>query len=296
VRRRLAVALGVGLAALTNATAASAMDSPIGGHDMSDAAHEDDISIQFAAFAPERIDVVAGDTVRWTNNSVRVHTVNAVDGPWSSPRIVGTDSFSHEFDTPGATPYYCVLHPFMRGEVDVHNVLIAAPTEPGAPGRPYTLRGRSALPPGQSVAIEADTGAGFQPAGTATVENDGSFASDVIPSATATYRAVAGTDASPSVQLLVLNRKLTASGSTRGHSVTVNSKVAPGAPGSPVVLQLRLPLHFGWWPVARAKLDHHSTARFALKLAHRYPARVVLTLADGATVLATSRTLHVGPR
>ena len=115
---------------------------------MSDAAHEDGVSIQFAAFAPRRIDVVAGDTVRWTNNSVRVHTVNAVDGSWSSPRIVGTDSFSHEFDTPGATPYYCVLHPFMRGEVDVHNVLLAAPTEPGAPGRPYALRGRSALPPG----------------------------------------------------------------------------------------------------------------------------------------------------
>ena len=78
--------------------------------------------------------------------------------------------------------------------------------------------------------------------------------------------------------------------------MAVDSKVAPGAPGSPVVLQLRLPLHFGWWPVARAKLDHHSTAHFALKLAHRYPARVVLTLANGATVLATSRTLRVGPR
>jgi hypothetical protein len=48
--------------------------------------------------------------------------------------------------------------------------------------------------------------------------------------------------------------------------------------------------------VARAKLDRASRARFSLRLRHRYPARVVLTLADGATVLATSRTLHVGPR
>jgi hypothetical protein len=37
-------------------------------------------------------------------------------------------------------------------------------------------------------------------------------------------------------------------------------------------------------------------ARFSLRLAHRYPARVVLTLRDGATALAVSRTLHVGPR
>ncbi|HEY7620753.1 MAG TPA: hypothetical protein VH834_13335 [Solirubrobacteraceae bacterium] len=292
--RRLALAIAVALAAFGTATA-GAMDGPM-DHGMSEPAHEDGVAIQFAAYAPGRIDVVAGDTVRWTNNSVRVHTVNAVDGSWSSPRIVGTDSFSHEFDTPGATPYYCVLHPFMRGEVDVHNVLLTAPAEPGAPGRPYTLRGRSALAAGQSVAIEADTGAGFQPAGTATVESDGSFAADVTPTATATYRAVAGADASPGVQLLVLNRKLSASGSTRGRRVVVNSKVTPAAMGSPVVLQLKLPLHFGWWPVARAKLDHSSKARFALKLAHRYPARVVLTLADGATVLATSRTLHVGPR
>jgi hypothetical protein len=48
--------------------------------------------------------------------------------------------------------------------------------------------------------------------------------------------------------------------------------------------------------VARAKVDHASLARFSLRLAHRYPARVVLTLRDGATALAVSRTLHVGPR
>ena len=76
----------------------------------------------------------------------------------------------------------------------------------------------------------------------------------------------------------------------------VSARVAPASHGAPVVLQLKLPQHFGWWPVARAKLDHHSMASFALGLAHRYPARVVLTLKDGATPLAVSRTLHVGPR
>ena len=44
---------------------------------------------------------------------------------------------------PGVATYYCMLHPFMRGEVDVHNVLLAVPTEPGAPGRSYVLHGRS---------------------------------------------------------------------------------------------------------------------------------------------------------
>ena len=76
----------------------------------------------------------------------------------------------------------------------------------------------------------------------------------------------------------------------------MSTRVAPASKGAPVVLQLRLPQHFGWWPVARAKLDHASVARFSLRLARRYPARVVLTLRDGATALAVSRTLHIGPR
>jgi plastocyanin len=290
--RRFAIAIAVAGAALGGAGGAGAQM----GHGMTDTTEEQPVSIQFAAFAPTRIDVVAGDTVHWMNDSVRVHTVNAVDGSWASPRIVGTDSFMHRFDTPGVVPYYCILHPFMRGEVDVNEVLLAAPTEPGAPGRAYTLHGRTALPAGQSVTIEADTGTGFQQATTATVQADGTFKADVVPTATATYRAVAGTAASPGVQLLVLDRKLTASAKTRGRRVSVDANVAPDSMGAPVVLQLKLPLHFGWWPVARAKLDHQSRARFALKLGHRYPARVVLTLSDGATVLATSRTLHVGPR
>lgn len=254
------------------------------------------VPILYAAFGAPHIDVLAGDTVRWMNDSVRVHTVNAVDGTWASGRLPGEDTFSHRFDTVGAVPYYCMLHPSMRGEVDVSNVLLRPPAEPGAPGRPYVIHGRAALPTGSPVSIEADSGSGFKPAGDATVAFDGSFVADVVPSTTAAYRAVVGSETSPAVQLLVLDRKVTASTSRRGRAVTVKAHVAPASHGAPVALELKLPQHFGWWPVARAKLDHHSMARFALRLAHRYPARVVLTLKDGATELAHSRTLQVGPR
>ncbi len=240
--------------------------------------------------------MLAGDTVRWMNTSIRVHTVTAADGTWGSPRLPGDDMFTHRFDAVGAATYYCMLHPFMRGEVDVHNVLLAAPTEPGAPGRSYVLHGRSSAPSGTDVAIEADSGAGFQPAGHATVDADGTFTTQIEPTTTASYRAVVGGESSPAVQLLVLDRKVTASAGGKGHGVTVSARVAPASKGAPVVLQLRLPQHFGWWPVARAKLNGDSVARFSLRLAHRYPARVVLTLRDGATALAVSRTLHVGPR
>jgi len=292
--RRLALALAAMVAALAGPAVSTAQEEHMhGGVDDQVAAT---VPIQFAAFGTPRVDVLAGDTVRWMNNSIRVHTVTADDGTWASGRLPGDDMFTHRFDAAGVSTYYCMLHPFMRGEVDVHNVLLAVPTEPGAPGRSYVLHGRSSAPSGTDVGIEADTGAGFQAAGHATVDADGTFTTQIEPTTTATYRAVVGDEASPAVQLLVLDRKVAASAGGSGHGVTVSARVAPASKGAPVVLQLRLPQHFGWWPVARAKLNADSVARFSLRLAHRYPARVVLTLRDGATTLAVSRTLHVGPR
>jgi plastocyanin len=291
--RRPALALGVTLAALAGPVA-----SPAQEEHMHDAAPADTatVPILFAAFATPRVDVLAGDTVMWENHSIRVHTVTAEDGTWSSQRLVADDMFMHRFDTVGTANYYCTLHPFMRGEVDVHDVLLTAPSEPGAPRRPFVFHGRSALPAGTDVGIEADSGAGFQPVGNTTVALDGTFSADIVPTTSAAYRAVIGEESSPPVQLLVLDRKVAASAAGTGRRVSVSARVTPASHGAPVALQLRLPQHFGWWPVARAKLDHASMAHFSLRLAHRYPARVVLTLKDGATTLAVSRTLHVGPK
>ncbi|MEN3285356.1 MAG: hypothetical protein V7607_6496 [Solirubrobacteraceae bacterium] len=284
-----ALALALGAAA---APAQMAHD----GHGMDAAAPAAGVSMSASAYGPADVDVLVGDTVRWSNDSVRDHTVSADDGTWSSARLAISDTYSHRFDDAGSVPYYCKLHVFMRGVVNVRRILLDAPREPGAPGRAYALHGRAALPASTPVTIEADAGAGFRPAAQTTVDADGTFATDVVPRSTATYRAVSGSDASTPTQLLVLDRKLAASGRTRGRSVTVSTSVAPASPGATVMLQLRLKERFGWWPVARAKVDHHSRATFSLRLGHRHPARVVLTLADGATRLALSRTLHVGPR
>ena len=291
--RLVATALGTIALALGAATASAQMGH--GGHG-TDSGAATIVSISTSAYGPAHVDVLVGDTVRWSNDSFRAHTVSADDGSWSSARVFTDGSFDHRFDDAGNTSYYCKLHTFMRGEVDVHRVLLAAPKEPGAPGRPYTLHGRAALPAGTEVEIEANTGARFEHAATATVGADGRFEADVVPRTSATYRAVAGDETSPSAQLLVLDRKLAASATTRRRTVTVSASVAPASPGATVVLQLRLKDRFGWWPVARATVDHRSRATFRLRLGHRYRARVVLTLADGATPLALSRTLSVGPR
>jgi hypothetical protein len=75
----------------------------------------------------------------------------------------------------------------------------------------------------------------------------------------------------------------------------VSATIAPASPGASAVLLLRLRDRFGWWPIARTRLNARSQARFTLRLGHRVPARVVLTLKDGATQLAASRIFHVGP-
>jgi hypothetical protein len=61
-----------------------------------------------------------------------------------------------------------------------------------------------------------------------------------------------------------------------------------------VVLQMRLRDRFGWWPVRHAELDHHGHATFVVPVRRRVRARVVLTLADGATPLAFSPELRLG--
>ena len=124
-----------------------------------------------ASFAVPHVDVVAGDTVSWRNDSLRAHSVNADDGSFSSPRLNLSGTFDHRFDAPGTYAYHCQLHPSMRGDVGVHRLLLDAAKEPAAAGRPYALSGRAALPEGSTVSIEA----GGVVAATAKVAADGRF-------------------------------------------------------------------------------------------------------------------------
>ena len=214
------------------------------------------VPIQFAAYARRAVDVLAGDTVRWMNDSVRVAHRHLRGRLLGLAALLGDDSFTHRFDTPGTVTYYCMLHPFMRGEVDVHNVLLDGADRARRARPPLRLHGRSALPAGTRREPSRPTaGRASSRPGSATVDADGTFTTEVMPTTTATYRAVVGDEASPAVQLLVLDRKVAATAGGSGRSVHRQRAGRPGLDGAPVVLQLRLPQHFGWWPVARAKLD-----------------------------------------
>ena len=242
-----------------------------------------------ASFAVPHVDVVAGDSVSWRNDSLRAHSVNADDGSFGSPRLSMSGTFDHRFDAPGTYAYYCRLHPSMRGDVAVHRLLLDAAREPAAAGRPYALSGRAALPEGSTVSIEA----GGVVAATAKVAADGAFSATVTPASTTTYTAVAAGESAPPVQVLVLDRSITASVSVKGDRVLVDAKVTPASPGATVVLQLNLKERFGWWPTRTAKLDSASRVRFKLPRGRKVSARVLLTASDGATELARTSSFRL---
>jgi plastocyanin len=242
------------------------------------------VPIYNAAFAVPHLDVLAGDTVTWHNDSLRTHNVQADDGSWASPRLLMSTAYEHRFDTPGTVPYFCQLHPTMRGDVAVHRLLLDAASEPAAPGRPYVLSGRAALPEGATVSIQA----GGAEAASAKVDASGAFSATVAPRETTAYTAVAGGESAPPVNVLVLDRKVTATQTVRGRKLTIDATVTPASKGATVVLQLKLKERFGWWPVRVAKLGASSKVRFTLKRGRKVPARVLLTASDAATQLAGS--------
>ena len=262
-----------------------------GGQDAPSTTQTTRVGMGFATFLPARVDVVTGDTVRWENTSIRPHTVTAQDDSFDSGRLVAGQTFARTPSVPGTIPYLCTLHPGMTGEVRVHDVLLRGPAGAVAPGRAFPLRGRTALPAGSPVSIEADSGTGFAPVAQAAVAADGTFTATVTPSTSATYRAVVAERTSAPVTIAALDREVHASVRRTGRRLTVDVRVMPASPGQTVVLQLRLKHRFGWWPVQVARLDRRSRARLTTPLGSAPPARVLLTLPDRATALASSGTL-----
>jgi plastocyanin len=252
------------------------------------------VKIDFADYTPAHLDVLTGDDVTWTNTSSRKHTVTAEDQSFDSGKIAIGQDFSHTFASPGVYSYYCRLHPTIRGEVDAHDLLLDPQPEHGAPGRSYPIGGRSSLPAGSPVSLEADSGSGYEPVGSGeTVGEDGSFSFDVTPSTTTRYRAVSGSSVSPPVELVVVDQAVRVMAARHGRAVVVTAIVTPRLRGGHVVLQVDSRERFGWWPTRRARLVEGSRARFVLHTRRRVRARVALTRSDWATVLAVSKPVVV---
>ena len=80
-----------------------------------------EVTIEDFEFVPETVEVSAGGTIEWSNRDGEPHTVRAEDGSIASKLIIGGDPFTWIADVePGTTiPYFCGIHPAMKGTVEV---------------------------------------------------------------------------------------------------------------------------------------------------------------------------------
>lgn len=79
-----------------------------------------------ACYLPASVTINVGDTVEWKNVDTAAHTVTSgspADGPsgaFDSSLIMGSASFTHTFDEAGNYDYFCMVHPWMVGNVQVN--------------------------------------------------------------------------------------------------------------------------------------------------------------------------------
>ena len=76
-------------------------------------------------YDPDLIQISIGTTVLWINDDSAMHTVtsgNSQEGPngvFDSDLMAAGDSFEFTFTSQGTEDYYCIVHPWMTGAVEV---------------------------------------------------------------------------------------------------------------------------------------------------------------------------------
>lgn len=76
-------------------------------------------------YLPYSLEIVAGDTVSWSNDDIGAHTVTSTnsdgpDGVFDSSLFIAGDTFEYTFTNSGEYDYYCMVHPWMIGKVSVN--------------------------------------------------------------------------------------------------------------------------------------------------------------------------------
>ncbi len=77
-------------------------------------------------FIPNPIAINVGDTISWANDDTAAHTVTSgqpaagPDGNFDSSLLIAVKEFDVTFDNSGNYDYFCMVHPWMVGEVQVN--------------------------------------------------------------------------------------------------------------------------------------------------------------------------------
>jgi plastocyanin len=71
------------------------------------------------AYVPDPVTVQAGGKVIWLNRDTAPHTATADDGSFDTGTLEKGKLKSETFKRAGTYPYFCEIHPTMRGTVEV---------------------------------------------------------------------------------------------------------------------------------------------------------------------------------
>ena len=77
------------------------------------------VTIKDFAFQPNILTVPVGTTVTWANNDPVQHEVISDNGTFDSGMMMPSDQFTHTFSQPGNYSYYCKIHSYMFGLIQV---------------------------------------------------------------------------------------------------------------------------------------------------------------------------------
>ena len=79
-----------------------------------------------SCFIPSSLTINVGDTVSWSNDDTAAHTVTSgqpaagPDGNFDSSLLMVGKTFETTFDNSGSYDYFCMVHPWMVGNVQVN--------------------------------------------------------------------------------------------------------------------------------------------------------------------------------
>jgi plastocyanin len=223
------------------------------------------VAIPGKLFTPAFVQVVPGDSVVWRNADFVDHDVAATDGAFNSGPLGRFGTYVHRFDAVGSHPFFCTIHPFMTGVVDVEAATLAGPATPVFAGEAVTLKGRA---PAGTPAVTVT------PGGTVTPAADGSFALTVHPRETTAYRAATPAGQGGAVTVTVSEAvKLTVSVTRHG----VRVRTDPPRPGVYATVQRWARWRYDWRRVVSARLDARGRATIAYPRPMTGKARVVLS-------------------